>query len=114
MTTDVNILAGKRLKVGDKEPGLRVQLLDEFGNGVNLDTKDVDMHLRRSDSDSRKIDTDVNITDKSRGIVEYEWKSGETNENGTFLVEFVVTNPDTEQETFPSSSYARIYIDNRL
>lgn len=114
--TSLEMLAGGVIKVGDKEPDLRVKLLDEFGYPVNLENASVDMKMKRSDSDTLKIDSsaviDQNTSD--RGIVTYSWKSTDTDTPGTFLIEFIVTFQSGEKETFPADHFGRVYIDEGL
>lgn len=111
--TDVNIIRGDTMKAGDTLPALRVKLLDD-GDPFNLTNYDVDIRVRRSDGDGTVVDTDATIDIANRGIVEYSWSPGETDEPGTYLVEFVADDGSGSTMTFPNLAYAKVYIEERL
>ena len=111
--TDVEILRGGNIKTGDTLPNLRVKLI-EARNPFNLTDYDVSVRVERSDGDSLVVDSSATIDDATRGIVQYSWSSGETDESGTYLVEFVADNGTGSTITFPNDGYAHLYIEDGL
>lgn len=112
--TDTNILNGGNLKAGDTYPSLRVKLMDE-GYPFNLTGYTVTISIKRTDSDSAMVDeATATIESENRGIVEYDWQSGDTDDSGTYLAEFVADDGSGDTVTFPNNSYARVYIEDRL
>ncbi len=111
--TEAEILRGEKMKRGDTLPNLRVKLT-EAGNAFNLTDYSVSMRLRRTDDESLIVDEEITIEDASRGLVTYSWDSGETDESGTYLLEFVADDGTGSTITFPNSGYTRLYIGDRL
>ena len=124
--TSVEILRGGRIKEGDTRPKLRVKLLNAAGNAFNLNSSkkkyDVEMTIRRSDdsdditADSANAGSPLEVLDGNdeRGIVVYDWQSGDTSTSGTYLAEFVASDGSGEEITFPNSGRSTIYIEERL
>lgn len=118
--TNAHIYRGKHMKKGDTLPDLRVKLL-EIDNAYNLKDHEVTMRMKRTDGDSLIVDNEpVTIDDVNRGLITYSWSPDETDEAGTYLLEFVAVeiDPDTDavigELTFPNSGYARLYIEEEL
>lgn len=111
--TDVNIIRGGNIKVGDTLPDLKAQLLDG-GSPINLTDFTVSVKIKLAEADTLLVDDTATIDIEERGIVEYEWSSGDTDTAGTYLVEFIADNQSGEILTFPNNGYARVYIDPRL
>lgn len=110
--TDVTILRGGSIKVSDTKPALRVQLM-ENGSPFDLTKFDVDMSMKLAGDESLIVDNSVSVEQATRGIVRYEWGSGETQTPGTYHIEFVAHNNEHEI-TFPNSGTGRVYIEERL
>lgn len=109
--TDVNIIQGNTLKIGDTSPNLRVQLLDDSGSPENLSGDTATIVVKRSDSDSPVVDgtATVSSTNAERGIVEYDWSDGETDTAGVYDAEITITS-GTETATYPNDSFFRVDI----
>ncbi len=111
--TDVEILRGGRIKAGDTHPDLRVKLMeDEYP--FNLTGYTVDVKLKRTDADTATVDASATIDVANRGIVTYSWQTGDTDNSGTYLLEFVADDGAGETVTFPNLNYAKVYIEDRL
>jgi hypothetical protein len=110
--TDVNILNGGELKEGDTYPELRAQLMDGE-DPYNLTDYSVDITIRRTDADENVVSDSVDTKISNRGIVEYEWGPTDTEESGTYYLEFVAED-GTDVVSFPNDGYARIYIEDKL
>lgn len=110
--TDIEILRGGEIKAGDTKPMLRLKLLED-GSAYNLDGHTAKVTIKRTGADSPVVDSSIPIDDTDRGILTYEWSSGETDEAGTYEIEVVATSSSNEI-TFPNSGHARLYIGERL
>lgn len=107
--TDVSIIQGGVLKVDDTGPPLRVMLLNEDGNPVNLTGFDATLHVQLPRADSAKVNEAMTIFDAERGIVEYDWSASDTDEQGLYKAE-VKTTDGTDTISYPSDRYFRIHI----
>lgn len=111
--TDVKILESQNIKKGDTIPPLRAKLT-RGGKPFNLNGYTVTLSMKLAEADSPTLDTvTVNIEAETRGLVSYDWADGDTDEHGTYEVEFVADD-GTDKMTFPNSGYANIYIQRGL
>lgn len=114
MTTNVEIIRGGRVKSGDTIPSLRVKLT-EGGQPFNLSDYSVLIKMKRTDEDTLTVDESAVIEKADRGIVTYDWDVGETDNAGTYMLEFVANNDNSgESITFPNNQYETLYIEERL
>jgi hypothetical protein len=99
---------------GDTAPAFEKNITDSLGHVVDLSSVDeVEFHME--DEFENVVVTDdtsgnVFITDESAGVVEYEWKSGDTEEVGSYNAEFVVEYSDGTKQSFPYGTEYRIVI----
>lgn len=107
--TNVETIQGGVLKVGDTGPNLRLKLLDDEGNPVNLTGFTATLRVRLPSADSLKVDAAMTIFDAERGIVEYDWTSADTDETGLYTAE-VETTDGTDTISYPSDTYFRVHI----
>lgn len=122
--TRVRIIDGDRLKSGDTDPNLEVQLRQRNDNPRSLQDHEVRLYLAEVDSDevviSADTDGDVTITDEVNGFVEYSWQEGDTNKVGTYIGEFEVEeldefgDPTGQVETFPNRGHFNVRIQQSL
>jgi len=122
--TRVRIIDGDRLKSGDTDPNLEVQLRQRNDNPRSLQDHEVRLYLAEVDSDevviSSDTDGDVTITDEANGFVEYSWQEGDTNKVGTYIGEFEVEeldedgDPTGQVETFPNRGHFNVRIQQSL
>lgn len=114
--TDIEILRGGNVKVGDTLPKLRLKLLED-SKPFNLTDYSLTIKLQRSDADQNKIDTSNNLTieNELRGIVSYKWQEGDTDTTGTYMLEIVAEHDTNGNEiSFPNEEYATAFIEERL
>lgn len=111
--TEVHKIQGYKLKTGDTGPALRVQLIDEEGNPENLSSFNGTLRVKKAQSDSLAIDSSVTIFDAERGIVEYDWQSGDTDTEGIYKAE-VQTTDGTDVITYPNDHFFRVHIMENL
>lgn len=107
--TQVDVLEGDRLKSGDQDPDLLVQLLEADGTAKDLSSGSptVHFHMREAHSDTVEVDDDtggnVSIDDPADGKVLYSWQSDDIDTPGAFVAEFEVVEGG-EATTFPNDS----------
>lgn len=113
--TDVQILRGETMKVGDTEPSLRLQVLNALGNPYDLRDYTPTIRIRSTTDSDLTVDTTITVESGKRGIVSYDWSVGDTDTTGVYLVE-VEAEHDTSGDTitFPSDGYERVYIEEKL
>lgn len=108
------------IKQGNTSPALEAQLIDNEGNPVDLNGTTVRFQSRLVGDDIPTVDDTAKITDPDEGIVVYEWKSGDTDTDGSYIAEFDVdysggTSDNFESdETFPNNDYLQIRIEENL
>ena len=110
--TETNVLRGGTLKAGDTKPSLRVKLTED-GDAFNLTDYDVTMLAKLANGDTLTVNASATVESPTRGIVVYEWSAGETDEPGTYEVEFVADD-GTDEITFPNRGTEVIYMEERL
>lgn len=106
------------IKRGDTKPALRVQIQGENNNPINLSAvskvrfvADTDTNTGTSPViDENDSDPSLEIIDAGKGILQYNWQEGDTDEAEGLLTEFQVKYNDGTVETFPNSGYILINI----
>ena len=91
-----------RIKQNDTSPSLQATLKDASNTGVDLSGATVVFRMNSVDG-TVKVESNMTIVDADNGVVRYDWQSGDTDTNGTYLVEFRVTYVDGKVETFPNT-----------
>ena len=102
------------LKKGDTLPIRELELQEEDSNGdrvqVDLTGGSVDFDVYDPTEDKMIIDgSSVTVTDAGNGLIEYEWKDSDVQEEGSYEGEFVVTYADGER-TFPGEGFLPVKI----
>jgi hypothetical protein len=106
------------IKRGDTKPALRVQIEGENAEPINLATVSEVRFIADTDTDTgtspvideNDSDPPLEIIDAEKGIVQYNWQEGDTDEAEGLLTEFEVEYNDGTVETFPNSGYILISI----
>jgi len=91
-----------RIKQNDTSPSLQATLKDASSNGIDLSGATVLFRMNSFDG-TVKVESNMSIVDADNGVVRYDWQPGDTDTNGTYLVEFRVTYVDGKVETFPNT-----------
>lgn len=111
---DDAIIPAFYVKAGDISPALRTNLLDGFGDRVNLTNATARFHMRELKTKTTVLDALATVADDRLGVVQYNWKPGETSTPGIYQAEFEITYPDGSQETFPSDGYIDVEIKGKV
>lgn len=117
--TRVNIISGDRLKTGDTEPDLEVQLRKDNDNpkDLSVDNPTVSFFITEANENTLVVDDDttgnVSITNGTNGRVEYSWQAGDTDTAGTYECEVQVED-DVGMSTYPNRGTFKIHIEEGL
>lgn len=80
------------LRVGNRLPKLRRQLLDGAGAAIDLTAATVTFRMWPQTGGSLKVNNGAcAVVDAATGVVEYSWEAADTDTEGTFLGEFEIT-----------------------
>jgi hypothetical protein len=117
--TRVTIRSGDRLKTGDTEPELVVQLRKDNDNPKDLSTGSptVSFALREANEHEPVISDDtsgnVTISDENNGEVTYSWQSGDTDTAGTYEGEFQV-DESGDISSYPNRGSFKVHIEEGI
>lgn len=93
-----------KLLIGELVPAYRVQLLDGYGNPVDLTGATVKFQFKQKDATSFLIDSAANVTVNTAidGDVQYNWQAGDTGTGGIYQARWHVTFADASVLVYPS------------
>lgn len=112
--TTVEILKGDTIKQGDCEPGLRMRLINEDGEPMDLMGFQVEARIRSTTTGDKIVDGAISLIDARNGIVEYDWNTNDTQNAGIYEGEVTAYDSQGCIITFPNSSYFNIQIMERI
>jgi len=98
------------LKASDTAPRLDATLLDTDGEAVDLTGSSVVLELLEPRGGDVALEAAMDLVDPAAGTVRYIWDNGDTDEAGRYRVQFAVTYPNDDVETFPSDGYHDVLI----
>lgn len=105
------------IKQGDLEPPIVANLTYKNNNYIPIEHID-NIRLIITEEKNRNnvfVDSDdIEILDRKKSKVMYQWKPGDTEFAGSYQLEFLVTLKNGNQITVPNQCYEYIYIDKRL
>lgn len=103
------------IKAGDTRPFLRVQLVYADKSLPNLiSSMSVTFKMRSRTTGEVVLETEAVVIISEKGIVEYQWVSGDTNTVDDYDVEWMVLWNDGREQTFPSEGFGFVRITERL
>lgn len=106
------------MKKGDTLPIRELELQEENSSGdrvpIDLTGGSVSFYVYDNQTGQLLIDgSSVTVTDASNGLIEYEWKDGDTQETGVHKGEFVIEYADGEL-TVPNDGFIPVKITEDL
>tara|TARA_R110000796_G_scaffold20547_2_gene61081 strand:+ start:242 stop:562 length:321 start_codon:yes stop_codon:yes gene_type:complete len=101
------------IKQNDTSPSLQATLKDAQLVPVSLTEATVKLHMKSLDG-VVKVNEIMTITDGNGGVVQYDWKAGDTDTVGSYSVEFQVTYADASVETFPNDGNLAVSVVKEL
>lgn len=110
-------MAAFKIKRNDTSPSIQITCQDSNGTAVDVTGASVQFHMRlagSADGATLKVDAAGSVVSGSSGTVKYDWSASDTNTAGEYECEFEITFGDGTVETFPSSGYDRVIIDEDL
>lgn len=103
------------MKTGDTEPGPELTLLDAAGAPVNLTGATVRFIMATSATPRAiVVDAVAVLADAASGRVDYVWGATDTATAGSYVAEVEVTYASGRVQTFPTSGYFDITINEDL
>jgi hypothetical protein len=117
--TRVTIRSGDRLKTGDTEPDLVVQLRKDNDNPKDLSTGNptVSFALTEANENTLVVDDDttgnVTISNATNGEITYSWQAGDTDVAGTYEGEIEVDD-DAGVSSYPNRGTFKVHIEEGL
>jgi hypothetical protein len=105
-----------RRVVGDTESDLEDQLLADASNVDLTNFQEVEIHLGKPDGTTVTDDTtgNVSVQDVSNGVVQYQFQSGDLDQQGRYRYEWEVTFGDGGVLSFPGDELATIWVREEL
>jgi len=105
------------VRMEDTLPILTLQLLDESGAAVSLDSgtdaAQLKVQLSGADPDDPLVvDAAMTITDGAQGIVTYQWDSADTDTKGVYDFWVVVTFGDGTIQSFPQGGTFTLVVED--
>lgn len=101
------------IKRNDRRPRWRVSLKSN-GSPVNLTSAVSAVFTMKSGSTTKINKAEMTFVDRSLGVVEYAWLSGDTSASGDYNAEVEVDWGGGETQSFPSSGFFTIKINDDL
>lgn len=101
------------MKKGDRLPLLRAELTGADGAAINLTAASVVFRLRARGGAIKIAAGAVSIVSAELGVVQYAWSAGDTDTEGVFDGEFIVTIGGLA-ETVPGSGAVLVLIESGL
>lgn len=115
--TRVNIISGDRLKTGDTEPDLVVQLRKDNNNPKDLTGATVELAIVEANESTLVVDDDtsgnITISNATNGEISYSWQATDTEKAGTYEGEIQVTD-GTDVSSYPSRGTFMVHIEEGL
>jgi hypothetical protein len=103
------------IKQNDTAPSIEAVLTDSNDRARSLATASaVRFHMKRENGAVVISAGTGSIVNPGKGIVKYEWQSGDTKNVGTHTAEFEVEYSNGQIETFPNSSYIKVIVKGEL
>lgn len=112
--TSVEILSGDEIKQNDCQPDLRLRLINEDGEPMDLTGFQAEMRVRSTVSGDKIVDEPIGLIDARNGIVEYDWNTGDTSEAGIYEGEVTAFDSGGCIITFPNRGYFNIKVNERI
>lgn len=96
------------LKRGDTSPGLRLRVIDEQGQALDLTGASAVFNMR--DQAGTVIVNRAPAMIEGPEIVRYDWTPADTAAAGRMLAEIEITWPDGRRETAPNAGWIEVLI----
>ena len=103
------------IKQNDTAPSLQAVLTDSNGRVKSMaDASLVRFHMRDDNSNALVTNGVGTVINPNKGIVAYEWQTGDTANTGIHSAEFQITYNSGKIETFPNTGYIKVVIKDEI
>jgi|TARA_R110000796_G_scaffold59408_5_gene137089 hypothetical protein len=103
------------IKQNDTAPSIEVALKDSNGRVKSMANASlVKFHMKLDDGIVAIDGGTGTIVNATKGIVAYEWASGDTSNTGIHSAEFQIEYNNGQIETFPNTGYIKVIIKDEL
>ena len=103
------------IKQNDTAPSIQAVLTDSNGRVKSMaDASLVRFHMQDENSSALVTNGVGTVINANKGIVAYEWQSGDTANTGIHSAEFQITYDNGTIETFPNTGYIKVIIKSEI
>lgn len=103
------------IKQNDTAPSIEAVLLDSNGRVRSMaNASAVRFHMKSEQGTVLVEDGVGSVVNAAKGIVSYEWQSGDTSNTGIHNAEFEIEYTNGQIETFPNTGYIRVIVKDEI
>lgn len=103
------------IKQNDTAPSIEAALKNSNGRVKSMaNTSTVKFHMNDENGNALVSNGTGTIINAAKGIVAYEWQSGDTANTGVHSAEFQIEYNNGQIETFPNTGYIKVIIKDEL
>ena len=103
------------IKQNDTAPSLEAALSDSNGRAKSMaNAAAIRFHMKDENNNPLVTAGLGTIVNPTKGIVAYEWQSGDTSNTGIHSAEFEIEYNNGQIETFPNTGYIKVIIKDEL
>lgn len=103
------------IKQNDTAPSIEVVLTDSNGKARSMANASQVRFNMSTEGGTNVITGGIgSIVNASKGIVAYEWNTGDTENPGVHNAEFQITYVNGQIETFPNNGYIKVIVREEL
>jgi hypothetical protein len=103
------------IKQNDTAPSIEAGLTDSNGRTKSMaNASAVKFHMKDENGNILIENGLGTIKSPTKGIVAYEWQTGDTANSGIHSAEFQVTYNNGQIETFPNTGYIKVIVKDEL
>jgi len=103
------------IKQNDTAPSIEAALKDSNGRVKSMANASlVRFHMKDEDGTITIDGGTGTIINATKGIVAYEWQTGDTSSTGIHSAEFEIEYTNGQIETFPNTGYIKVIIKDEL
>lgn len=103
------------IKQNDTAPSIEVALKNSNGRVKSMENAaSVKFHMNDENNNPLVENGTGTIINAAKGIVAYEWQTGDTSSVGVHSAEFQIEYTNGQIETFPNTGYIKVIIKDEL
>jgi len=103
------------IKQNDTAPSIEAALKDSNGRVKSMANASVVRFHMKDENGNALVTSGVGtIVNATKGIIAYEWQTGDTSNTGIHSAEFQIEYTNGQIETFPNTGYIKVIIKDEL